>query len=41
MARRISVLSLMGFGELIRDGGELFFGEEALERPVRPLAMDR
>lgn len=40
VALRTSVLSFIGFGELIRDGGELFFGEDVFERPS-PLGIER
>ena len=39
---RISVVSFIGFGELILVGGELFFGEDVFEpRPPSPLGMER
>ena len=38
---KTSVLSFIGFGELIRDGGELLFGEDVFERPPRDLGIER
>jgi len=38
---RMSVLSFIGFGELIREGGELLFGEDVFERPPSPLGIER
>ena len=35
------MLSFIGFGELVRVGGELFLGEDVLERPPSPLGMAR
>lgn len=40
VAFKTSVLSFIGFGELIRDGGELLFGEDVFERPS-PLGIER
>lgn len=41
VAFRFSVLSFIGFGELIRDGGELFLGDDVFDRPPSPLGMER
>lgn len=41
VAFKTSVLSFIGFGELIRDGGELLFGEDVFERPPSPLGIER